>query len=267
MSDTISIAGFNISAHILPNLLSDLGLLNVFVKRLLIRKYTADLLPSRDQQIFYQKSFFSKHSIVTDEDLKQWLKYNDVSEQEMSLHLYRSLQTQLLKKNKFSTKVESYFLENKTDYDLCSYSLIRVSSRSMINELYIRINEEEDTFSSLSEQYSEGPESQTSGFIQLRPFSTIHPEISERLRISRPGQLWQPFQIEESWVLIRLEKFVPSSLDDLTTESILDTLFDSWINQLVSDAISDFKSGLSADSSSIIDYTEFADLRKADLND
>ena len=266
MSDSVSIAGFNISSQILPTLLSDLGLLNVFVKRLLIRKYTADLIPSKDQQIFYQKSFFTEHSIVTDEDLKQWLKYNDISEKEMSLHLYRSLQAQLLKKKNFSNKVESYFLENKTDYDLCSYSLIRVSSRSMINELYIRINEEEDTFSSLAEQYSEGPESQTSGFIQLRPLSSIHPEISERLRISRPGQLWQPFQIDDCWVLIRLEKFVPSSLDDRTTDSILDTLFNSWINQLVSDAILDLRSELSADSSSIIDYTEFAELRKDDLN-
>ena len=50
------------------------------------------------------------------------------------------------------------------------------------------------------------------------------------------------------------------------TNTIIDTLFNSWIDQLVSDAILDLRSELSADSSSIIDYTEFAELRKDDLN-
>ena len=138
---------------------------------------------------------------------------------------------------------------------MCSYSFLRVSSRSLINELYIRLCEEEDTFSSLAEQYSEGTESESSGFISPRPFSSIHPEIAERLKISRPGQLWQPFQIDASWILIRLEKKIPSSLDPKTTDSILNILFDDWLDVQVSNALNDLKSSGNIDNQQIIDFS------------
>ena len=142
---------------------------------------------------------------------------------------------------------------------MCSYSLLRVSSRSVINELYIRLCEDEDTFSSLAEQYSEGPESDSSGFISPRPFSSIHPEIAERLKISRPGQLWQPFEIDGSWILIRLEKKIPSSLDSKRTDSILNILFDEWLNAQVSEALNELKTSEIFDNDLIIDFSNSFD--------
>ena len=254
MSNSISVAGYEVTADLLPSLLSDLGLLHVFVRRLLIRKHTADILPDRDAQINFQKVFFLINNISDQQQLSSWLLSNDLSESEMSLHLYRSLQLEILKKNLFSAKVQSYFLANKEQFDMFSYSLIRSSSRSKINELYIRLSEDEDTFSSLSSQFSEGPESDSNGFISLRPLKSIHPEIAERLRISRPGQLWQPFQIANSWILIRLEKVVHSSLDEKTSSSILSKLFDSWLDDQVMTVIDDLESSELFDSSNIIDY-------------
>ena len=159
----------------------------------------------------------------------------------MSLHLYRSLQLEILKKNLFSAKVQSYFLANKEQFDMFSYSLIRSSSRSKsMNSIFVFLKMK--TLFSLSSQFSEGPESDSNGFISLRPLKSIHPEIAERLRISRPGQLWQPFQIANSWILIRLEKVVHSSLDEKTSSSILSKLFDSWLDDQVMTVIDDLES-------------------------
>ena len=202
----------------------------------------------------FQKAFFLSHNISDQDGLSAWLSSNDISESDMSLHLYRSLQTEILKKDLFSSKVDSYFLSNKDDFDLCSYSLIRSRSRSKINELYIRLTEDEDTFSSLSTQYSEGPESDSNGFISLRPFKSIHPAIAERLKISHPGQLWQPFEISNNWILIRLEKIVKSSLDENTSSTILSTLFDRWLDDQVKDVIDEIKSRNTFNSNEIIDY-------------
>ena len=239
----------------LPSLLSDLGLLPVFLKRLLIRKHTSSIQPSKEQQLHFQKQFFASNNINSNDNLSSWLSSNGFTESEMSLHLYRSLQTEILKLDLFSGKVQSYFLTHKSDFDMCSYSLLRVSSRSVINELYIRLCEEEDTFSSLAEQYSEGPESDSSGFISPRPFSSIHPEIAERLKISRPGQLWQPFEIDSSWILIRLEKKISSSLDPKTTDSILNILFDDWLDAHVSEALKELKSSETLGKDLIIDFS------------
>ena len=256
MSNSLSVAGYQVTAELLPSLLFDLGLLQAFVRRLLIRKHTINIRPDKEAQISFQRAFFLTHNISDQDGLSSWLSTNDISESDMSLHLYRSLQTEILKKDLFSANVESYFLANKDDYDLCSYSLIRSSSRSKINELYIRLSEEEDTFSSLSTQYSEGPESESNGFISLRPFKSIHPAIAERLKISRPGQLWQPFEISNTWVLIRLEKIVQSSLDETTSSTILSTLFDRWLDDQVKEVIDEIKCLDSFNSNDIIDYQQ-----------
>ena len=254
MSNSISMAGYEVRADLLPSLLSDLGLLHAFIRRLLIRKHTINITPDKESQINFQKGFFLLNNITDQQQLSSWLESNEISEADMSLHLYRSLQTEILKKNLFSNQVESYFLANKDNFDLCSYSLLRSFSRSKINELYIRLSEDEDTFSSLSSQFSEGPESDSNGFISLRPFKSIHPAISERLKISRPGQLWQPFQISDTWILIRLEKIVQSTLDEKTSSTILSTLFDRWLDEQVNSSIEELKSSDLFDITNVIDY-------------
>ena len=259
MSDSISLAGYEVTAPMLPSLLLDLGLLPAFIKRLLIRKNTSHIIPTQEQQVQFQKSFFNFHSLLTEDDLSSWLSVNDLSESEMTLHLYRSLQQEILKNEMFSNKVESYFLEHKSDLDLYSYSLIQSNSRSKISEIYVQLAEEEDTFASLSHQFSEGPESLTNGYIAPKPLSKVHPEIAERLRISNPGQLWPPFLVNQSWLLIRLEKLIPSSLDSKTSSSILSILFNSWLDEQLAEELSKFRSPAESLPLDIIDYKQLLD--------
>ena len=258
MVESVKLVGYEVNADNISSLLSDLGLLPAFIRRLLIRKHTAHILPSKEEQIEYQKSFFSIHSISDNESLKSWLSENGVLESEMSLHLFRSLQTEKLKHEKFSSMVQPYFLKHKTEFDLCSYSLIRTTSRASINELYIRLQEGEDTFSALSQEFSVGSESQSSGFISPKPFSNIHPEFAERLKISKPGQLWEPFNVDQYWCLLRLERIIPSSLDSKTFSSILDLLFDKWLANLVSEEINLIRTS-TPDSFTAINFSQSSD--------
>ena len=178
----------------------------------------------------------------------------------MSLHMYRSLQIEILKQEKFSNKIDSFFIEHKSEHDLYSYSILRSQSRAKITELYMRLVEEEDTFSSLAEEFSEGPESHSSGYISPRPLHTIDSEIAERLKVSRPGQLWQPFQNDQCWMLLRLEKFIPCELDSNTSSLILDTLFNNWMNEELQKALSEIKSSSSEFTvKNIIDFRSSVD--------
>ena len=238
----------------LESLLSDLGLLPVFIRRLLLRKYTANIKPSKDEQIAYQKTFFANNNIFDKESLSSWLERNSITESEMSLHLFRSLQIDMLKSEKFSHVVESFYLEHKTKYDLVTFSLLRNKSRELVNELFIRLSEQEDTLSSLSSNYSEGRERNTNGLIGPTPYSRIHPEIAERLKVSKPGQLWQPFKVDTYWCIVRLERFLPAALDAKTISIIENELFESWIATEVEDHLKLFLDNRS-NSSHIIDYS------------
>ena len=53
------------------------------------------------------------------------------------------------------------------------------------------------------------------------------------MRISKQGQLWEPFEVDGWWVILRLEKFLPSKLDDNMRERIIDEMYNKWLHDFV----------------------------------
>ena len=63
--------------------------------------------------------------------------------------------------------------------------------------------------------------------------SQAHPVLVEKLRISQPGQLWAPFFLINIWVILRLDHWQGSRLDDSTRQILLDDLFSDWLQKRV----------------------------------
>jgi hypothetical protein len=51
------------------------------------------------------------------------------------------------------------------------------------------------------------------------------------LHRSQPGQLLPPRQIEDHWVIVRLEKYLPARLDKAMGERLLNELCDRWLEK------------------------------------
>ena len=129
----------------------------------------------------------------------------------------------------FSAKVESRFLEQKNKLDQVSYSLLRLRDGALAKEFYFRILEEEASFAELASNHSEGNERNSNGIVGPLPLSQGHPLLVQRLRSTTPGTLIPPFQIDQFWVVLRLESYVAASLDDATRQRMVQELFDEWL--------------------------------------
>lgn len=129
----------------------------------------------------------------------------------------------------FLPKAEARFLDRKNSLDQVTYSLLRLADGSLARELYHRILEGEATFTDLARDYSEGAERNSSGIVGPAPLAQGHPLLSQRLRSAKPGDLIPPFQIEQWWLVVRLESYQPASLDDATRQRMAQELFDEWI--------------------------------------
>ena len=53
------------------------------------------------------------------------------------------------------------------------------------------------------------------------PLSQPDPALAKLLQVSKPGQLWPPKRHEGWWVIVRLEKLLPASLDAALQETLL----------------------------------------------
>lgn len=134
---------------------------------------------------------------------------------------------------RFSGEAEIRFLERKSDLDRVTYSLLRVSDADLAQELHFRLRDDGADFAALVEAFSEGSEKATRGLIGPVAVSAGHPELVRRLRVGTPGQIWPPFHLADSWLLIRLEQRLPVQLDPSMVSRMVIELFDLWVKERV----------------------------------
>jgi len=133
----------------------------------------------------------------------------------------------------FLHRAENRFLARKNQMDQVIYSLLRVEDGALARELYLRIAEGEADFAELAAAYAKGPERATRGVVGPVPLLQAHPALSELLRTSKPGQLRPPLQIEQWWLVVRMENLRSASFDDEMQQRMAKELFDEWVEDEV----------------------------------
>ncbi len=57
--------------------------------------------------------------------------------------------------------------------------------------------------------------------------------IAQVLRFLKPGGLYQPIVFNNCFTIVRLEQIIPAKLNSPTAQSLLNELFETWVqNQL-----------------------------------
>ena len=70
------------------------------------------------------------------------------------------------------------------------------------------------------------------GIIGPQSLGKVHPALKEKLLIAKKGELLNPFQIDNWWVIVKLEEKTEAKLDDFVRQKITLSLFDKWVNIL-----------------------------------
>ena len=141
------------------------------------------------------------------------------------------MQLQAVAEKHFSEKAESRFLAQKAQLDRMVYSLLRVESLSMAQELFFKILSKESNFADLARRFSQGEERSTNGIIGPVPANQCHPRLAEKLRSAKPGQLLEPFRIDRWWLITRLERFCPASFDQRMASQMALELLQEWLKE------------------------------------
>lgn len=179
------------------------------------------------------EEFKARHQLPTDEALQAFAAQNMLTLEDIQILAERPSSIQQYIRDKFLHKAEARFLQRKDFLDQVIYSLIRVDRESLARELHLQIAEGEADFSSLAAKHSQGPEKQTRGVVGPAPLNQAHPLLTQRLRSSKPGDLLKPLQIEEWWVVVRLEQRLEASFDDVTANRMAAELFEQWMQETV----------------------------------
>ena len=133
----------------------------------------------------------------------------------------------------FADEVERQFLSRKLAHDQVIYSIIRVRDGDLAFELHQRLLDEGASFADLAGTFSEGAERDSEGICGPVPFDQAHATVVDKLRGCQEGELLEPFFLVDIWLILRLERWQGARLDDAMRSTMLEELFDQWMEQRI----------------------------------
>jgi parvulin-like peptidyl-prolyl isomerase len=227
----ITLGDRHLDASELLSLLTQHQMLPQFLKELLIEQATQDIALTSAEEALALEQFYARQQIKDEAQANAWLRYHRMSAEQLSAQAMRRVKLEKFKQITWNAYVETDFLKYKSQLDQFTCSMIRTKDAELAQELYFRIKEGEQTFADLAPQYSQGPEAQSSGLVGPVAASNMHPKLLQILSSSKPGQLCPPQQLEEWFIIVRLEQYLPAQLDEAIRQQILDRRFQEWLEQ------------------------------------
>lgn len=231
MTEAIQVGHQTINAEEIIPLLAGYQMLPQLFHQIIIDQAIASISCTAEEQTSACQQFYRKNQITSEAERQAWLTRFGMTQAQLETLATREPRIEKFKQATWGPKVESYFLNHKPKLDKVVYSLIRVKNAEVAQELYFRIQAQEQSFGELAREYSQGLEAQTDGLVGPVELGTPHPKLAQMLSTSQPGQLWPPTRLEEWLVIVRLEKCLPAQLDEPMRRHLLNRLFESWLQE------------------------------------
>jgi len=209
-------------------LLQRYGLLQPLVTKMITSQAIADVVVSDPDLNQARLDLLEEKGYDGIEQWPQLLEEVVGTEAEVMTALSNKVRQQTFLREQFSPKAEARFLDRKNELDQVVYSLLRLENRFLAQELYLQIESGESNFADLAKRYAEGPERNTNGIVGPVSLTQAHPVLVEKLRVTQPGVLLEPFRISDWWLVVRLERYSPATFDDEISLKMCQELFAEW---------------------------------------
>ncbi len=209
--------------------LENSNLLETTTKELVIDKLIDKINIDKEHFDEFFFEFLKKNKIEEEKQFKNFLIKNSFSKKLLQQKLLRSFKIQKLSINEFKNKAKDYFTQNKSYFDKVSYTLVRTTNLHLAKELYLQIEAGEEDIHEIAEKYSEGDEKFSRGIIGPIPINQGHILIRQKISTLKEGELIEPFQIDNWWIILRLEKLIKIKYTKQIETSICRDLFEERI--------------------------------------
>ncbi|MEA5506963.1 peptidylprolyl isomerase [Halotia wernerae UHCC 0503] len=228
----------NIPEEIIPFLVSH-NLIPQLLSQRIIESAIAPITCTQAETSHALKQFYQHWDLTTAEKIQDWCLRYGLNPEQLELLATRKLRVEKFKQITWGQQIESYFLKRKRSLDRVIYSLMQTENKSIVNELFFRIAEEEDSFAELARKYSQGSEADRGGIIGPVELGSITPNFAQLLYTSQVGVVQPPVAFGNSWIIVRVEKLISAQLDDFMRQRLLQENFEAWfqeqLNQLSSE--------------------------------
>lgn len=165
-------------------------------------------------------------------DTHNWLTDRGWSVERLELHLERKLlHEKLIDDVATEEAIRLHFAEHRRAYDQAAISHLVVSDRAVAEELLSQIDEDDADFESLVRQHSiDTTTNQNGGRLGLSNRLSMSPLIESHVFSGSEGQVIGPFETNNGFHLILVERLISGQLDENVSDAIRQDVFESWLD-------------------------------------
>ena len=165
---------------------------------------------------------------------EKWLQENSLEEfglDSSDLRIKLLVKPSTLKWARFQWehRLESLYLQKKSNLDKAKCCVIRLNDKNMANEIYHQILAEEISFESAAYQYGLGQERFKGGMLGVKSLNQMPFGLSQILPKLKPGEITVPLRLGKGFVIIRMGKFFEARFDEAMENYLLEGELESWL--------------------------------------
>ncbi len=170
------------------------------------------------------------NNLENEEAYEDHLRNRHLNESLLLKMISRPHQVIRYREDRWGPLASSLYLQNKERFDLVTYNRLEASNANVMQEIYFRLKDGEESWDSLARQFpGAGPEATArKGPV---PVAEVESHVLETLRQSQPGQVARPVHLGTQVIVVALEQFQPSNFDEEVRTALLRQAFDDWIAQ------------------------------------
>lgn len=174
-----------------------------------------------------------KYQLADPESFREWLASEGIDYTAFRRQIADSLKLARLKVQVTEPRLQEYFIEQKIYLDQVILSRLVVEEQALAEELKSQILEDGASFEQLVQEYSVAEDRMFNGMMGATSRGSLPDTLRTAVDLASPGELIGPLEIEGLWSLVRVEQFLPASLDEQLRAELEDELFEQWLEEKI----------------------------------
>jgi len=169
------------------------------------------------------------------EDTLQFLSRAGLTVEELEQFCDTALLTDAVKDHLAdAAKVENYFVNHRSEFDLARISRIVVETENLAREISMQVSEDGEDFHALARMHSVDDTSRYSGGYEgLVSRSAFTPDVSSKVFNAQANDVLGPFKVDKGFLCILLEELIKPELDDRLKGLVREKIFKDWASQFM----------------------------------
>ena len=176
------------------------------------------------------QDFKQDHNLDSEEAYVAFLQQRLLDEPLVLAMISRPHKVVRYREERWGPRANSLYLQHKERYDRLRYRRLQATNADVMQEVYFRLKDREESWESLARQVNPGDPAAT-GMVGPVTASQVEPALLSQLRQAGEGKLLRPMQLGQHTVVAQLEEVIPSEFNDELRTLLLRDAFEEWLGE------------------------------------